>query len=196
VLEGRCLAMLERVSPLTLEFLNRATQAWVEQDYNRGFHEEIKMAPLERLLHSPNQGRPCPPLATLQHAFCLVTKRLQRHSDGTVSIDGVRFEMPNAMRTLNKVILRYRRWDLSEAFVVQPRATLEVVQRITPLDKARNADGRRRTLDTPTTVSTPNRARQSDLPPLMTQWLADYAATGAPPAFIPLTTEENAHDAE
>ena len=196
VLEGRCLAMLERVSPLTLPFLNRATQAWVEHDYNRSLHAEIKMTPLERLLQSPNQGRPCPPLATLQLAFCLVTKRLQRRSDGTVSIEGVRFELPNALRTLREVTLRYRRWDLSEAFIVQPHATMEVVQRITPLDKARHADGRRRALDDIFPAPAPQAVGQPELPPLMTQWLADYAATGMPPAMLPLATEETDHDPE
>ncbi|MCG8701765.1 MAG: DDE-type integrase/transposase/recombinase, partial [Bacteroidales bacterium] len=39
-LEGRLLAMLTQVEPLTLEFLNQATQAWVEQEYNRSVHEE------------------------------------------------------------------------------------------------------------------------------------------------------------
>jgi putative transposase len=190
VLEGRCLAMLERVTPLTLEFLNRSTQAWVEQDYNRGFHEEIKMAPLQRFMQSPNQGRPCPSLATLQHAFCIVGKRVQRRSDGTLSIEGVRFELPNQLRPVSRVTLRYRRWDLSEAYVVEPHNSMSVVHRITPLDKARNADGRRRTLEPPTAAIASNGKGQTQLPALMTQWLTDYASTGAPPAYIPLHNEE------
>jgi putative transposase len=196
VLESRCLAMLERVPSLSLELLNRATQAWVEQDYNRGRHEEIKMAPLEKLLQSPQQGRECPPMAILQQAFCLVAKRTQRRSDGTISIEGVRFELPNTLRTLTKLSLRYRRWDLSEAWVVQPRSSMTVVQRITPLDKAGNADGRRRALEPPTALCGVQAADASKLPPLMTQWLTNYAATGAPPAYLPLhsDTKETAHE--
>ena len=38
--------MPEGVSDLTLAFLNRATQAWIECEYNRGVHEEIGMAHL------------------------------------------------------------------------------------------------------------------------------------------------------
>ena len=34
--EGRLMAMLEGEKELTLELLNRATQAWVEQEYNQG----------------------------------------------------------------------------------------------------------------------------------------------------------------
>ena len=44
-LEGRLLAMLSRVEPLTLEFLNRASQAWIEVEYNRKPHQEIGMPP-------------------------------------------------------------------------------------------------------------------------------------------------------
>jgi putative transposase len=188
-LEGRCVAMLERVKPLTLEFLNRATQAWVEQDYNRGFHEEIKTTPLQRHLKNPSQARTCPPLATLQQAFCVVGKRVQRRSDSTLSIEGVRFEVPNHLRPLSDVTLRYRRWDLSEAYIVEPRNSMAVMYRITPVDKARNVDGRRRVLQ-PTETPARHGEGPTQLPPLMTQWLADYAATGNPPAYLLLHTEE------
>ena len=36
--EGRLMAMLEGIDDLTLIRLNEATQAWVEQDYNRKRH--------------------------------------------------------------------------------------------------------------------------------------------------------------
>jgi hypothetical protein len=39
--EGRLVAMLEHVPDLTLAFLNEATQAWVEHEYNRSVHSEI-----------------------------------------------------------------------------------------------------------------------------------------------------------
>lgn len=68
---------------------------------------------------------------------------------------------------------------------------MTVAHRITPLDKARNADGRRRMLDpvAAAQASTPNSGGQA-LPPLMTQWMTDYAATGEPPIYLPLHTEE------
>jgi putative transposase len=42
--------MLEGEPHLTLELLNRATQAWAEQEYQRHLHSEIKQTPLERWL--------------------------------------------------------------------------------------------------------------------------------------------------
>ncbi len=44
-LEGRLMVMLEGVTELTLEFLNEATQAWVEIEYNRAMHREISWSP-------------------------------------------------------------------------------------------------------------------------------------------------------
>jgi transposase InsO family protein len=43
--EGRLLAMLKGVEELTLELLNEATQAWVELEYNKKFHQELGAAP-------------------------------------------------------------------------------------------------------------------------------------------------------
>ena len=42
------MAMLEGEQALTLELLNEATQAWVEQEYHRTVHTEIKATPLAR----------------------------------------------------------------------------------------------------------------------------------------------------
>ena len=40
--------MLDGVAELTLEFLNEATQAWVEIEYNRSVHRETSSSPVER----------------------------------------------------------------------------------------------------------------------------------------------------
>jgi transposase InsO family protein len=48
--KGRLIAMLEHVPDLTLNFLNEATQAWVEHKYNRKPHAEIGEAPITRFL--------------------------------------------------------------------------------------------------------------------------------------------------
>ena len=48
-LEGRLMEMLGQVRELTLEFLNQATQAWVEIEYNRRVHREIGCAQSEAI---------------------------------------------------------------------------------------------------------------------------------------------------
>ena len=60
-----------------------------------------------------------------------------------------------------------------------------------PLDKTANADARRRALDTvdgvPPTALAP-RPSAGDMAEILRRMLAEYAATGVPPAYLP--TEE------
>ena len=78
--------------------------------------------------------------------------------------------------------LRYARWDLSRVDLVDARSGA-ILCALRPLDKAANACGQRRALDPPATDVTP--APSSGIAPLMRQLLADYAATGLPPAYLP-----------
>jgi transposase InsO family protein len=48
-IEGRLMAMLEGEDVLTLDLLNQASQAWVEQEYHRTRHSEIDTTPLGAL---------------------------------------------------------------------------------------------------------------------------------------------------
>jgi putative transposase len=52
-----------------------------------------------------------------------------------------------------------------------------------PLDKEKNADGRRCTLEPLVTQLEPR--PPSGIAPHLQQLMADYAATGLPPAFLP-----------
>ncbi len=184
-LEGRLMAMLRRVDPLTLEFLNRATQAWAEMEYNRRRHDEINMSPLDKFLEGPDVSRPSPDTDALRLAFCVQDKRKQRRSDGTLTIKGVRFELPNRFRHMERVSVRYQSWDLSQAFLVDPR-TGDLIGRIYPLDKNKNANAMRRVLTPSDSAMLPENPVASDpVPPLLNKLLADYAATGLPPAYIP-----------
>ncbi len=175
--------MLENVEDMTLGFLNRATQAWVEQEYNRAVHDELGCSPIDRVLKDKDVSRRGPDSDALRLAFSLQRTRKQRRSDGTITLHGVRFELPSRLRILDRPTLRYQRWDLSTANVYDER-TDTVLARIRPLDKARNADGRRRALEIvdPHPVA---RNTTNPLPPLMRQYLAEYAATGMPAAYLP-----------
>ena len=184
-LEGRLLSMLERKRDLTLDFLNHATQAWVEFDYNRKKHEEIGERPLDRFVRGPDVSRFSPSSEELRLAFRCEVERSQRVSDGTLSIEGVRFEVPSRYRHLRRLSLRYARWNLGLVHLVDPR-TGELLSRLYPVDKTRNADGRRRRVESPSsTAPTPGEVDPDRIPPLLRKLLAQYAATGAPPAYIP-----------
>ncbi len=180
-LEGRLMAMLEGEQSLTLDALNLATQAWTEQEYHRTRHSEIDATPMAHYLAGPNVSRPCPSSEVLTNSFCIEVVRTQRRSDGTVSLAGARFEIPSRYRHLQKVHLHYARWDLSRVCLVDARtgATLCPVK---PLDKSANASGQRRRLSPADVDLSP--VAPKGLPALMTQLLADYAATGVPPAYL------------
>lgn len=82
-IEGRLLPMLEGEANLSLSFLNKATQAWLEGEYHHKLHSELGCSPLQRYLDSPNVGRDSPSSLQLRQAFRQQVKRKQRRSEGT-----------------------------------------------------------------------------------------------------------------
>lgn len=198
--EERFLPMLEGCHDLTLEQLNTTFQAWLELDYNRGWHSELGMSPLARYLEARDVGRPCPDSDDLRRAFRMHNKRRQRQSDGTISIKGRRFEIPSRYRHEKEIHIRYARWDLRTLTMVDPRTGAELC-RLFPLDKHRNADGRRRTFAaSPAEHRPPGSPPPSGMAPLLRQQVADYYAGGLPPPYLPGHTssvhalDELAHD--
>lgn len=194
--EGRLMAMLEGEPELTLELLNRATQAWVEQEYHRRFHSEIKQTPLERCLAGPSVGRPCPSSDALRRAFRMEVTRTQRKSDGTLTVEGVRYELPSAYRTLVRPTVRVARWDLSSVDLVDPRTGTHLAT-LLPVDKERNADGQRRALpDDSLSTDTSESPTPAGMAPLLRAQMAEYASTGLPPAYLPKHDDHPDHDDE
>jgi len=186
--EGRLIAMLEHVPDLTLSFLNEATQAWVEHEYNRKPHAEIGEAPITRFLAGPDVTRPCPDSDALRLAFTRSAHRTHRKSDGTIVIEGRRFEVPNRYRHLNRVEVRYAGWNLGLVHLVDER-TGHVLARLYPQDKIQNASGLRRSLDpvssaSASAASTPAMPA-STIPPLLARLLDRQAGTGLPPPYLP-----------
>ncbi len=190
-LEGRLVSMLARVETLDLNFLNSATQAWVEMEYNRCRHEEINCTPVSRLQKDPDGSRPSVSSKEMEFAFTLLETRAQRRSDGTLQIKGVRFEVPSRFRHLTRLHVRYRSWDLSRAWLVDER-TNDLLADIYPLDKIKNSSGFRRTL-TPLPDDHYSADTDADpLPPLLRKLMAEYVATGVPPAYIPIENNKPA----
>ena len=119
-LESRLLELLRGDKDLKLAFVNQAAQAWVEQDYHRRIHSEIKTTPLMRMLNGPDVARPVPDSRFLQLAFTRRIRRTPRRSDATVVVDGVRYELPVRFAHLPSVILRAPGWDKSQMTLGRP----------------------------------------------------------------------------
>jgi transposase InsO family protein len=181
--EGRLVAMLEGVGDITLALLNDATAAWVEMEYNRAVHSETGATPLARYLDDKDVGRPCPPSDDLRLAFTAALPRTQRRSDGTISIEGRRFEVPSPYRHIKRVHIRYARWDLGHVYLWDAQGDRKLCQ-LFPLDRVKNADGRRRALS-PVAYPAEPVPPATGMAPLLRKLMTDYAATGLPPAFIP-----------
>ncbi len=192
--EGRLLAMMENVTELTLEQINQATLAWVEYEYHCKIHSEMNATPLERYLKGPHVGRECPDSNTLRQAFCCQVSRKQRKSDGTFTLDGTRFEVPSAYRHIDQLQIRYARWDLSRALLIDPHTNMSV-STLYPQDKSANASGIRRSLNkSEASPAVPLDPKKPEMAPLLKDLIAQHAATGLPPAYVPKKEKESDHE--
>jgi len=181
-IEGRLLPMLEGVVDLTLDQLNVATLAWLEIEYNRKVHSETGQTPLHRFLNDKDVGRDCPSSEQLQLAFTVELTRTQRRSDGTISLQGVRFEIPSRYAHLQRLTVRVAAWDLSSVYLSDPK-TGAILCRIFPQDKKKNAEGRRAPRTPAILPADP--VKPAGMAPLLQKIIQQYATTGLPPAYIP-----------
>lgn len=180
--EGRLMAMLDGYKDLNLKTLNDVTQAWVEMEYNRAFHEEIKTRPIDRFVNGKSVTRSAPGSEILRAAFRREVARTQRKSDGSIVLEGKRYEVPSVYRHIDRLVVRYAAWDLSNVHLMDERTGKDLC-RLFPVDKVKNSDGRRRTVENPVDVYPV--VETSELPPLLKKYIDDYAKTGAKPAYIP-----------
>src|SRR5438093_11715696 len=183
--EGRLLPMLEGVPDLTLDQLNDISQPWIELEYNRKVHSEIDATPLQRFLGGKSVAQSCRSTEELQLAFTKEVRRTQRRSDGTFTLEGIRFEVPSRFGHLTELWVRYASWDLSTVHLADPK-TGAILARLYPLDKTKNAQGRRgpragAPSSPPPPLSPPGIA------PLLQKIIHQYATTGLPPAYLPET---------
>ena len=190
--EGRLMAMLEGEAALTLELLNAGHPGLGRAGVSpHACTRELDSHAAGALSGRPERAaRPCPDYGRADRRPSASRSRAaQRRADGTVSLAGTRFEIPSRYRHLRVVHLRYARWDLSRS-ISSIRAAAPCCARSQPLDKSANADGQRRRAahrSAPDLSPLP----PAGMAPLLRQLLADYAATGLPPAYLPMPTIRN-----
>jgi putative transposase len=113
--------------------------------------------------------------------------RTQRRSDGTITVEGVRYEVPSRYRVLERVQVRFATWDKRMVHLVDPNSGA-ILCGLHPLDRAANADGRRRVIDA---QSDEEPRAPSGLAPLLQKLMSDYEQSGLGWGFLPKTDEEN-----
>jgi putative transposase len=194
-LETHLCAMLENQPQLTLDVLNRATHAWLQFDYHVTKHDELGISPLDCMERGTSVLRPRPEPDVLERLFTAVVDRSQRRSDGTVSYENVRYEVPSFYRHQRRLTLRARRWDKSWVYLYD-RANATFLERIYPVDKQANADGRRRLLPAaePSVTSQPSDSPREPIAPKLQKHLSAMDAQGLPPPFICLREQPPTDD--
>src|SRR3989338_9455941 len=81
----------------------------------------------------------------------------------------------------------YASWDLGHVTLVDERTGV-TLSPLFPLDRTKNADGRRRRRDPVALDAARAEPPPSGMAPLLRQLIAQYAATGLPPAYLPKET--------
>ena len=147
-------------------------------------HRELATTPLKRLLNSDDASRPCPDASALRAAFRIPVKRTLRRSDATVSVEGVRYQVPKPWRHLRELSLRVARWDLASVDLVDARSG-ERLSTLYPVDKHRNAEGlRRRTEPGDDDGATTPPGVAQEPAPLLQRILDEQAASGLPALWL------------
>jgi putative transposase len=196
-LEGRLIKMLPKHKRLTLDVLNAVTQAWVEQDYHVKIHSEINQTPYDRFFNSTNVLRPAPEYNDLKCSFRMQVTRTVRSTDATLTLDGVRFQLPECYAHMKTLLLRYARWDLGEAEIICPD-THKSVGTIHPLDKLANSFGARKEIEEKlqNIESEPSNENEfldlstDHLPPLLAQCLKKYSEKYPLGGYIPMQNKK------
>lgn len=190
-LEGRLMPLLSHKDNLDLAYLNLVTQAWIEKEYHAAVLREFGATPRQRALAAPCASRDCPSIDDLRRAFMRDVKRRPKRQTATITLQGVRFEIPVAYRHFDWLRVRYAQWDLSVAWLVDDDG--DPVVRILPEDVVANADGNRRIVADDSAVDLATHTPDADIevPALLRKYLADFAADGLPPAYVPQSSKEN-----
>lgn len=191
-LEGRLMKMIPKGKRLTLDVLNTVTQAWVEQDYQVKVHSETNETPFDRFFNLKNVLRPAPEYKHLKDSFRMEIKRTIRCTDSSISLDGVRFQIPQCYAHMETLLLRYARWDLGEAEILCPD-TKKSLCVIHPLNKLLNSSGARQEIESalPISEDAPTENEELNLmtdhlPPLLAQCLKKHAQQYPLGSYIPI----------
>lgn len=104
-----------RLNLTSLEALNRAFTAWVEDEYHQREHSSLGMKPIDRFGLDLNRIRFLPPNEMNDELFFVEQPRTVL-ADNTFSLKNTRFEAPRDLRN-RKVQVRFDRLNFDRAIV-------------------------------------------------------------------------------
>jgi putative transposase len=136
-------------------------------------------------------SRASPTSEELRLAFCQEVLRIQRRSDGTITVEGIRYEVPARYRVLEQLQVRFSGWDLRQVYLVDPNSG-RILCALHPLDRAANADGRRRVIEAP--AEPEEIVKPAGMAPLLEKLIKDYEKSGLGWGYLPKSdsdSEEN-----
>lgn len=137
-LESRLMQMLSREKVLTLESLNQYTQAWVNQEYNKKVHEETRKVPEDFYFECEETlARKSPDYNTLTRKLRQQITRKVHQGHGTISVDGVRYQVPTAFRHLQTLRIATARFERRMVTLIDSETGKEICD-LFPQDKERN----------------------------------------------------------
>ena len=143
LIEGRLMPMLLNKKELTLDLLNKITHAWLEEEYQIKINSTTKQSPKERFMKGKYIGREAPSMDEMEKLFCIDVKRKLRKTDGTIQLEGTRFEVPNHHRHFNEIIIRYASFRKKIIWLVN-ETTGKIIERLYPVDYEKNSSKERK----------------------------------------------------
>ena len=158
----------------------------MEIEYNRRVHREIGCAPVTRFAAAPDVLRPSPSSDALRRRFAGTCSGVSAKATARSRWTACGSRSRAAIVTSGTwwCVIRVGTWAWWIWWTRGRARSWPVSFR---LDRAANADGRRALLDPQPEQISASEPRESsaELPPLLRQILAEYSATGLPPAYLP-----------
>jgi hypothetical protein len=130
-------------------------------------------------------------------------RRTLRKQDSTITLDGVRFQIPQQYSHIDSILLRYSRWDLGEAEILCPD-THKSLCLIYPLNKLENSNALRKNTESKVEQKNSSSFEEENgefldlnthqIPPLLAHLLRQHALQYPLSGYIPLSKKEDNSD--
>jgi len=185
IVEKRLIAMLKETKGIDLHQLNTLTQIWLTEEYHNTIPQGCVRSIHDRfLLTEPKQLKDIRNIEDIKFAFMRNEERKVKKEDGTISLNGITFELPAEYKHLQKVTVRFASWDLSKIYLISDSGV--IFASAFPLNAYQNASGIRRKYETTSLID----LKKLNLPPLLEQKVNNFLDSNRIPGFFEIDEKE------